>query len=154
MEEKIQPQLEIQGQVQKTDGEFKSSFKAWIRLVAFILVVVFVPEQAAQAAQYDWRILWAQPGTYSPNYLKNLNQNQFDIPQAVKNILKDLSGKQINAVKLSSNLTLQLDKPINLSEKRIEEIYDWLKGKPCGSKAIYDYLRYRSLDVAEQDVAY
>ena len=31
--------------------EFKSSFKSWIRVVAFIVVAVFLPEQAAQAAQ-------------------------------------------------------------------------------------------------------
>jgi hypothetical protein len=32
---------------------FKSSFKTWIRVVAFIVVAVFLPEQAAQAAGYD-----------------------------------------------------------------------------------------------------
>jgi len=41
--------------------KFKSSFKAWIRMVAFIVVAVFLPQQAAQAMEYDWRILWLLP---------------------------------------------------------------------------------------------
>jgi cytoskeletal protein RodZ len=47
--DKIQKQTEGQFKQPKSKPEFKSSFKAWIRVVAFIIVVIFLPEQVAQA---------------------------------------------------------------------------------------------------------
>ncbi|MCX5711225.1 MAG: cysteine peptidase family C39 domain-containing protein [Candidatus Omnitrophica bacterium] len=145
------PESEISQHEEK--APFKSSFKTWIRIVAFIVVAVFLPEIPAQAMEYDWRVLWQKPGvsTFVPNTLGDLRT--VDIPLTIKNILTDISGKQINAIQLAPNLTVKLDKPLNISKARIEEIYNWLKGKPCGSKAIYDYLSYKGAQNTEQDVA-
>ncbi|MFA5725997.1 MAG: cysteine peptidase family C39 domain-containing protein, partial [Candidatus Omnitrophota bacterium] len=137
--------------------EFKSSFKAWIRVVAFIVAAVFLPEQVAQAVEYDWRVLWNKPAlglpsnTFAPNYLKNV-QN-INIPQAVKSILKDIANKPVTSIKISDNLTIELDKPLKMSNQRIEELYNWLMGKPCGSKALYDFLSYKGVKAEEQDIA-
>ncbi|MBL7081377.1 MAG: hypothetical protein ISS44_02250, partial [Candidatus Omnitrophica bacterium] len=132
---------------------FKSSFKTWIRIVAFVIVAVFLPQQVAQAVEYDWRVLWQRPttSTFNPSYLKDITS--INIPLAIKRILTDISGKDVNAIKLSSNLILELEKPLNLSKEKIEEIYEWLRGKPCGSKALYDFLRYKGVSVYEEDVA-
>src|SRR3989338_7444519 len=93
--------------------QFKSSFKAWIRIVAFIVVAVFLPEQVAQAVEYDFRVLWQKPSlnTFAPPYLKNTPS--FDIPLTIRNILKDIAGKPINAIKISPTLTVELEKPLN-----------------------------------------
>ncbi len=138
---------------QEKKPEFKSNFKSWIRVVAFIVVAVFLPEQVAQAVEYDWRVIWNKPavGTLSPSYLKDIRQ--IDIPLAVRNILKDLAGKPVNAIKISPTLTVEFDKPLNISKARIEEIYAWLKGRPCGSKAMYDFLTYAGVKAEEQDIA-
>ncbi|MDD5500975.1 MAG: cysteine peptidase family C39 domain-containing protein, partial [Candidatus Omnitrophica bacterium] len=40
-----------------------------------------------------------------------------------------------------------------MSNQRIEELFEWLKGKPCGSKAIFDYLNYAGIKASEEDVA-
>ena len=130
---------ELKPQIEKP--KFKSGFKTWIRIVAFIVVAVFIPEQVAQAVEYDWRVLWQKPAVFSPSYLKDISS--IDIPLAVRNILKDIAGKPINAIKISPSLTIKLEKPLNISKERIEEIYSWLKGKPCGSKALYDFLNYQ-----------
>jgi len=121
-----------------------------------------LPEQVAQAAQYDWRVLWNKPAAssiLSPDYLKDART--IDIPLTVRNILKDISGKPINAIQLSPELTINLEKPLNISKARIDEIYNWLKGKPCGSQALYDYLSYKKglspqgtvPDISEEDIA-
>ncbi|MFA5096533.1 MAG: hypothetical protein WC478_04240, partial [Candidatus Omnitrophota bacterium] len=144
---------------QTEDKKFHSSFKAWVRVVAFVVAAVFLPEQVAQAVEYDWRILWNKPAAaFAPAYLQNV-QN-INIPQTVKSILKDISNKPITSLKISDNLTINLDKPLKMSNQRIEELYNWLLGKPCGSKALYDYLSYRGLSPAgttpgsfEQDIA-
>ncbi|MFZ2937295.1 MAG: hypothetical protein WA066_01140, partial [Candidatus Omnitrophota bacterium] len=147
------------GTVPNSELPFKSSFKAWIRVVAFIVVAVFLPEQIAQAVEYDWRVIWQKPtvaSLYTPAYLKN--SQQFDVPLAIKNILKDVANKPVNAIKLSPEITIELEKPLELSNQRIEEIYNWLKGKPCGSKALFDYFSYTSQGRSvpgslEQDIA-
>ena len=122
--------------------------------MAFLVVAVFLPEQVAQAVEYDWRVLWQKPAlntTYTPAYFKDIRN--LDIPLAIRNILTDISGKSVNAIKISPTLTIELEKPLNISKQRIEEIYNWLKGKPCGSKALYDFLSYQGLEVSEQDIA-
>ncbi|MFA5350144.1 MAG: cysteine peptidase family C39 domain-containing protein, partial [Candidatus Omnitrophota bacterium] len=137
---------------------FKSSFKAWIRVVAFVVAAVFLPEQVAQAVEYDWRVLWNKPAiglpsqnTFAPSYLKNVQT--INIPQAVKSILKDIANKPVTSIKISDNLTIDLDKPLKMSNQRIDELYNWLIGKPCGSKALYDLLSYKGVKVEEQDIA-
>ncbi|MFA5275693.1 MAG: cysteine peptidase family C39 domain-containing protein, partial [Candidatus Omnitrophota bacterium] len=138
----------------ETKPEFHSSFKAWIRAVAFIVVAVFLPEQMAQAMEYDWRVLWQKPavGTaFAPAGLRDLST--IDTALAIKNILKDIANKPITSIKISSNLTVDLDKPLEMSNQRIEEIFNWLKGRPCGSKALYDFLAYQGNKVEEQDIA-
>jgi hypothetical protein len=136
-----------------TFKRFKSSFKIWIRIVASILLGIFLLEQVAQAVEYDWRILWQKPAlnTFIPSYIKDIHS--IDIPLTIKKILKDISGKPINAIKISDNFTIELERPLNISKQRIEEFYNWLKGSPCGTKALYDFLAYKGVQVIEQDIA-
>ncbi|MCX5697071.1 MAG: cysteine peptidase family C39 domain-containing protein, partial [Candidatus Omnitrophica bacterium] len=133
---------------------FHSSFKTWLRVVAFIVVAVFLPEQVAQAVEYDARVLWHRPITntaFTPAALKNPNLQ--DIPLAIKNLLKEVSNKPVTSIKISPTVSIELDKPASFSSQRIDEIYNWLIGKPCGAKALYDYLSYAGSQAQEQDIA-
>ncbi|KPK97558.1 MAG: hypothetical protein AMJ95_08510, partial [Omnitrophica WOR_2 bacterium SM23_72] len=149
--DKIREKSEQESKPLKEQPEHKSRFKPWIRIVAFLVIAVFLPEQVAQAIEFDGRVLWNRPGVYVPTYLKDI-QN-VNIPLAVKKILLDISGKPVNAIKISPALTIELEKPLNITKRRVEEIYHWLEGKPCGSKALYDFLGYKGVAVVEQDVA-
>ncbi|MGE5197099.1 MAG: cysteine peptidase family C39 domain-containing protein, partial [Deltaproteobacteria bacterium] len=137
------------------EPQFKSGFKSWIRVVAFIVIAVFLPEQVAQAAQYDWRVLWQRstPAAFIPPTLKDKNLSQADIPLAVRGILNDISGKPIKTINISPTVAIELEKPLNISKERIDQIYNWLQGRPCGSKALYDLLTYSGIQAAEQDIA-
>ncbi len=99
------------------EPQFKSNFKLWIRTVAFIVVVIFMPEQVAQAAGFDPGVIWQKPAmaagalaarTFAPGYTKDLNS--LDIPLTVKQILKDVSNKPVDAIQLSPTVTIKLDK--------------------------------------------
>ena len=150
-EKATENKTEPEPKIKEPEPKFHSSFKAWIRVVAFVVVAVFLPEQVAQAVEYDWRVLWNKPAAYTSPSLGNLRQ--VDIPLSVRNILKDIAGKPITEIRLSPEISLKLNKPLKLSAQRIDEIYSWLKGKPCGSKALYDFLIYKGLRVEEQDIA-
>ena len=144
---------ETEAHIEQPKKEFKSNFKTWIRVVAFILVSVFLPEQVAQAVEYDWLVIWNKPivGSIAPSYLKNLKN--IDTALTIRNILKDVANKPITAIKVSYNLTINLDKPLKMSNQRINEITEWLKGKPCGSIALYDYLNLSGIQADEGDIA-
>ncbi|MBU1125347.1 MAG: hypothetical protein KKC84_04925, partial [Candidatus Omnitrophica bacterium] len=138
---------------------FKSSFKSWVRVVAFLILVVFTPQQIAQAAEFDWRVIWRQPFAQPLNLLPNQIPPQLqnlanpNIALAVKNILTQITQQPVTSIKISPTLTISLDKPLKLSKQRIEEIYNWLKERPCGAKALFEYLSFQSVVVSEQDLA-
>ncbi|MDD2752993.1 MAG: cysteine peptidase family C39 domain-containing protein, partial [Candidatus Omnitrophica bacterium] len=142
--------IEEPATTENSHQEYRSSFKTWIRVVAFIVLAVFLPEQAAQAAQYNWQAIWNQPVAYKPLLA---DSGHLDIPVAVKNILTEVAGKSLTNIQLSPNLTLHLNEPLQLSRDRIEEIYQWLQGKPCGSKTLFDLLALEGVPVLEQDIA-
>ena len=50
-------QQQTEDRFKQPKSEFKSNFKSWIRVVAFIVIAVFLPEQVAQAVEYDWRVI-------------------------------------------------------------------------------------------------
>ncbi|RPI00791.1 MAG: hypothetical protein EHM64_16670, partial [Ignavibacteriae bacterium] len=151
--EKREPETENQATIPVAEPQFKSGFKAWIRTVAFLVVAVFLPEQVAQAAQYDWRVIWNRPTSVAlaPSYVKDVTNIQ--VPLAIKNILKDIANKPVTSIKLSPTLSVELDKPLKISNRRIDEIFNWLKGRTCGSKALSDFLNYQGIAAAEQDAA-
>ena len=143
---------------------FHSSFKAWIRTVAFIVVAVFLPEQVSWAIEQDWRVLWPNSalassvnaagrlsGGFAPGYARNpININ---VPNTIKKLLQDINNKPITAIQLAPNVTVEMKAPLKMSGARIEQIYQWLLGKPCGTKALYDYLKMRGAPADESDIA-
>src|SRR3989338_6455356 len=143
---------------------FVSSFKAWIRVVAFIVAAVFLPEQVSWAIEQDWRVLWPNSalassanaagrlsGGFAPGYTRNpININ---VPNTIKKLLQDINNKPITAIQLAPNVTVEMKAPLKMSAGRIEQIYQWLLGKPCGTKALYDYLKMRGVTADESDIA-
>src|SRR5512135_918451 len=117
---------------------FQSSFKSWIRVVAFIVASVFLPEQVAQAAQFDWRVLWQNQASASLAPSALTEGRNLGTALTVTGILNQIADKPIHELKLSPTLSLTLDKPLNISRQRVEEISNWLMDKPapCGAKAL------------------
>ncbi|MDO8748233.1 MAG: cysteine peptidase family C39 domain-containing protein, partial [Candidatus Omnitrophota bacterium] len=145
---------------------FESGFKTWIRVAAFIVVTVFLPEQVSWAIDFDWRVLWPNTAsamgldkpvftgsskTLAPEYVKDIYR--INIPDTIKKLLLDISSKPISTIQLSPTMSIELKEPLKMSKGRIEQIYNWLKGKPCGIKAFFDYLNMQGAKVEEQDIA-
>src|SRR3989339_1712799 len=145
---------------------FESGFKTWIRVAAFIVVTVFLPEQVSWAIDFDWRVLWPNTAsamgldksvltgssqTLAPEYVKDIYR--INIPDTIKKLLLDIPSKPISTIQLSPTMSIELKEPLKMSKGRIEQIYNWLKGKPCGIKAFFDYLNMQGAKVEEQDIA-
>ena len=58
----------------KPEQPFKSRFKTWLRTIALLVVLVFVPEQISWALSYDPRVLWGAEKFQAPQ------ENPLDLP--------------------------------------------------------------------------
>ncbi|MBU1125312.1 MAG: hypothetical protein KKC84_04750, partial [Candidatus Omnitrophica bacterium] len=130
---------------------FHSHFKPWVRTVALAVAVMFIPEQFAHAIGFDAQVLWKVPEVYVPIIPQESPKG--NLPGRIKNLLSDLSVQQKTSITLSPSVTLKLQKPLSLSKERIAEIMRWLQGRPCGTKALIDLLRYYQIPFAEEEVA-
>ncbi|MCG2708144.1 MAG: M20/M25/M40 family metallo-hydrolase, partial [Candidatus Omnitrophica bacterium] len=97
-------QQQTEDSIKQPKEEFKSSFKTWIRAVAFIVIAVFLPEQAAQAMGYDPTTIW------NHSYFVNQGKNGFLtylVADNVQRSLNSLAYKQLNQVQLDKDLVIE-----------------------------------------------
>ena len=137
-------------EAQEPTPGFKSKFKTWMKVISVVILLTFCPEQIAWAIQYDSGVLSQKP-TFA------LSQQSLasgtEIADSVRKTLLQLSKKPYQEIRLSDNLSITLDKPLDISRDRIEEIHDWLRGRPCGTKALWDFLNYKGIYVRDGDIA-
>ncbi|MFC1657756.1 cysteine peptidase family C39 domain-containing protein, partial [Candidatus Omnitrophota bacterium] len=105
--------------------ETQSKFKRWIRAVALLVVIVFVPEQAAWAMGYDPSVLWAPRyylGSGQTGYLANF------VAENVRRSLDFLAEKPLQRVEIASNLVVDTPTPNHsnaLTQDPNENIPSW-----------------------------
>ncbi|MGD9014686.1 MAG: cysteine peptidase family C39 domain-containing protein, partial [Candidatus Omnitrophota bacterium] len=93
----------------------KPRFKTWIRVIALLVVVIFVPEQAAWAMGYDPSVLWAPRfyfGSGQAGYVANF------VAENVHRSLNFLANKPLGRVEIAPNLivdTQWFKEPITLT---------------------------------------
>ncbi|MCM8780159.1 MAG: cysteine peptidase family C39 domain-containing protein, partial [Candidatus Omnitrophica bacterium] len=142
--------------------EFRSTFKTWIKIVAFVVVAVFLPEQVAWAIEYNPAILWRQ---LNPVSIPSLRGTSEAIPnpvvfnkavaQSIYRFLKPLVDKPIEQVQIRPGLVINVALSNNrepLTANRLKSIYDWLKKPetetvPCSAYVLYNLLKEKGIDV-------
>ncbi|MCX5701739.1 MAG: methyltransferase domain-containing protein, partial [Candidatus Omnitrophica bacterium] len=92
--------------------ENKPKFKTWLRAVALLVVVVFVPEHAAWAMGYDPSVLWAPRyylGAGQAGYMANF------VSENVRRSLNYLAHKPLNQIEIAPNLIVDTT-PLQLKQ--------------------------------------
>ncbi len=128
----------------------KTKYPRWIRVIAALVVLVFLPEQASWAMGYDPTILWAPKqlmGTGQEGYVSNF------VAENIKRSLDFLANKPLQKIKISENLVVDgVDNPKDkkvISVREVKKIYDWLRSSStqvsnyCGVYALNNFLKYR-----------
>ena len=109
-------------------------FPKWIRAVALLLVVVFVPEQAAWAMGYDPSVIWAPKyylGTGQAGYMANF------VAENVRRSLNHLAYRPLQSVEIAPNLVIDT-KPIKIRVSSDEKI----ETKPPLSRLDYYFAKF------------
>ena len=160
--------------VEAEQKQFKSRFKKWIRQVALIVTIVFVPEQVSWAFNYDPSVLWRDKfAAQNAAALNNPQASPEEISSAqiaasVENLLKQVAYKEKSRIQLklspaaslgsSADQSLLLDSNVFFTNSLIKEVYDWLRNPGihplnCGVHALKDILASREIDVSLEELS-
>ncbi|MDD5292089.1 MAG: cysteine peptidase family C39 domain-containing protein, partial [Candidatus Omnitrophica bacterium] len=131
-------------------------FKTWMRVVALVLVVVFVPQQVAWAVDYDWRSIWRnsqpQAAGSSSAALAALPYSAIKSAGFEKQIAFNIK-ESLDSLRRSGSLSIQfnnnivvgrtIQKPI--TKDNVENIYRKLVDSrnniiTCGAYSLYNLL--------------
>ncbi|HRZ39446.1 MAG TPA: cysteine peptidase family C39 domain-containing protein, partial [Candidatus Omnitrophota bacterium] len=176
--------VSISNNVQNTYGTepekaFKSRFKGWLRLVAAIVVFVFLPEQISWAMNYNPAVLWsAQPISMTGMPIASqapaleLQLPQREAAEMLATNVQSLLSRA--AMEGNRNLDIQIASPnqkefrdidglrisakTSLSPEKIQEVAQWLR-KPgihplnCGVFALHDFLKLSKMPISLEQAA-
>ncbi|MDD5044356.1 MAG: cysteine peptidase family C39 domain-containing protein, partial [Candidatus Omnitrophica bacterium] len=142
---------------------FRSAFKAWIRVIALLVVLIFVPEQVSWAIGYNPGVLWPNSQPLATSLLQpNLNPPTLTnelIAENLRRSLRPLINKSLNQINFGNGLILNLgEKPRKISKDKAEIAYNWLK-KPdtaaihCGIYVLYNLLTAYNKKVSLEQLA-
>ncbi|MCM8801124.1 MAG: hypothetical protein NC912_03815, partial [Candidatus Omnitrophica bacterium] len=162
MEEASHKKTEPEGKLKPAREKFKSSFKAWIRVVAFIVLVVFLPEQVVLPIEYNPAIFWKHP--VPPNTQYSLLNTKIDpavfnkaVARSVYRFLKPLINKPASQIQLKPGLTIETSN-LQLTTSHLKLLYEWLKKPetetaPCSVYVLYNLLKEKGIQVRVEELS-
>ena len=143
----------------QTKVVIKSKYPRWIRVVAALVVLVFLPEQASWAMSYDPTILWAPKqmvGAGQEGYVSNF------VAENIKRSLDFLANKPLQKIKISENLVIDgVEKPEDkkiITDREVKKIYEWLKNPDtqvnnyCGVYALNSFIKYHQKTASQYEL--
>jgi len=157
---------------QESKPVFKSRFKGWLRTVALTVVLVFVPEQASWAFNYNPQVLWGQKEGQVLSVSQDATPEEIasaQIAASVSHLLDQVAYKENTRIKLELNndairdpdlktRDLLIDSNSLITKSRIKQIENWLR-KPeihplnCGVYALKDLLKKHNIETTLEELS-
>jgi len=155
---------------------FQSRFKSWIRTVALIVVMVFVPEQLSWAFNYNPLVLWGDKGARvteqgASGVTVDSTATADEIVSAriaasVNHLLDKIANKEKTRIQLQltgqgsrgKGHDLFIDSDTMFTRDRIRQISDWLKDPNihplnCGVYVMKDVLASQDVNVPLEELS-
>ena len=146
----------------KEEPEFQSKFKAWIRVVAFLVVTVFLPEQIAWAIDFNPSIIWRNLPALSAiqhpaNQIPGPEVFNKAVAKSIYGYLKPLAKKEVNQVQLKAGINIDVENSA-LDLRQIKRIYNWLKDPktetvPCSAYVLYNLLKSFNISIPVEQLS-
>ncbi|MFC1510582.1 cysteine peptidase family C39 domain-containing protein [Candidatus Omnitrophota bacterium] len=157
---------------EQTEKPFVSRFKSWIRTVALIIALIFLPEQISWAFNYNPLVLW---GDNFSQKIAAVDPSASDeelvsarIASSVARLLKEVAYKPNTRIKLElpnasddkgvSAKHILIDSQAAFTNDRIMDYAAWLKNAEihplnCGVYAINDILQEKKVGVTLEEIS-
>ncbi|MFA5261668.1 MAG: cysteine peptidase family C39 domain-containing protein, partial [Candidatus Omnitrophota bacterium] len=163
-----------EGKAAGGDGHapYQSRFKGWVRTVALVVVLVFLPEQASWAFNYNPMTLWGskdQPVVSVPPDASADEVVSARIAASVNQLLNQIAYKENTRVQLQlsdnrvsnpelSQRKLLIDSSTVFTQNRIRRITEWLQEPSihplnCGVYALKDILASYDVDASLEELS-
>ena len=146
--------------------KFKSSFKSWIRTVAVVVILTFLPEQASWAFNYNPAVLWKDK---QAQHVENPDASPEEVAStriaaSIENLLNQIAYKQSSRIQLKipnasvsdpelNDRSLEINSDVFFTNNRIKEISSWLRDADihplnCGVHALRDLLLFHGIETS------
>ncbi|MCK5015342.1 MAG: hypothetical protein KAS66_16160, partial [Candidatus Omnitrophica bacterium] len=151
---------------------FKSRFSQWIRTVALVIVLVFLPEQISWAFNYNPRTLWGQKDRQIVSVSPDATSEELTsarIAASVNHLLNQVAYKENTRVQLQltngaisnpelNQSSLFIDSASVFTKNRIRRITEWLQNPDihplnCGVYALKDILASYDVDTSLEELS-
>ncbi|MCK5180724.1 MAG: hypothetical protein KAR32_14425, partial [Candidatus Omnitrophica bacterium] len=155
-----------------TPAPFKSRFSQWIRTVALILVLIFLPEQVSWAFNYNPLTLWGQKDQQIVSVGPEATPEEIisaRIAGSINHLLKQVAYKENTRVQLQltndaisnpelNQISLFIDSATVFTKNRIRRIIEWLQEPDihplnCGVYALRDILASYDVDTSLEELS-
>ncbi|MCA9400083.1 MAG: hypothetical protein KC713_00530, partial [Candidatus Omnitrophica bacterium] len=149
---------------------FKSRFNSWIRTVALLIVLIFVPEQVSWAFNYNPLVLWGnQFGVTGTGAMNNIPQGPLSnhVAGSVEHLLSQLNGKpnqpfhlQLPEIHEDQSENQKKETPsivvqprALMTPEKVEQIKQWVFSPDihplnCGVYSLHNILAQNDIDVS------
>ncbi|MBP9855390.1 MAG: hypothetical protein KBD53_11040, partial [Candidatus Omnitrophica bacterium] len=156
----------------KPEKPFRSRFNVWIKAIAAAVLLVFIPEQASWAFNYNPMVLWGDKSSYPSQSASrpydqpanNLVSEQ--IATSIKNLLDQVAYQDNAQVKLELPSASLKDKQYSLllknsnsfNDSYISQISTWLRDPSihplnCGVYSLKDILKAQEIDITLEELS-
>ncbi|MDD5574450.1 MAG: hypothetical protein PHH75_04650, partial [Candidatus Omnitrophica bacterium] len=144
--------------------------KLWVKAIAWLIVLTFLPEQVAWAVDYNLR--GALNGAVTPlasaatvatdaSVLQGVQKDAAVdrmIADSITSSLKSLVGKQATDIKLSRQVSVHRNYPLNLTDNKIDELHTWMMDSgrnlvTCGAQALSGLFRAMGQNISPYQMA-
>ena len=109
--------------------------KLWIKAIAWLIVLTFLPEQVAWAVDYNWRgalnagmspVVRAASVAQGSSVLNQSLGSDKVIADGVKEALAQLVDKNATDIRLANDVTVHRTYPLSLTEDKLNELHAWM----------------------------
>lgn len=169
------PEISPAHYLDQDNQPFSSRFKSWIRAVALLIVMVFIPDQISWAFNYNPQVLWGEKLGKGANVLAvdpNASKDEVvskQIATSINHLLEQVAYKEHTKIQLqlpqlkdegegSQGRSLVIDPKTVITRNRIRQFTEWLV-KPeihplnCGIYALKDILVNYNIHVSLEELS-
>ncbi|MFT5388134.1 MAG: hypothetical protein ACI9E5_001270, partial [Candidatus Omnitrophota bacterium] len=156
----------------RKEAPFVSRFGSWMRVCAFVVVMIFLPEQISWAFNYDPSVIWNDKFEMQQNGgLRESTDEKISayVAQSVVGLMNQMAYEQrgIQRIKVSGNNVkglkgepkdLEVFKELIFSKQRVRQYKEWLNDPSihplnCGVFAAHDLLAAENIQVPLEEIS-
>jgi Xaa-Pro aminopeptidase len=143
--------------------------KLWVKAIAWLIVMTFLPEQVAWAVDYNWRgvlnarvspLAQAAAVAGDPSVLAGSPQaSDKVVADEIKEVLTQLIGRRATDIRLPAGVSVHRNYPLSLTEEKVNELHAWMLDPSrnlvtCGALALTGLLKLMDIRLMPYQVAH